>query len=504
MALGWPMPTRILDLYTEFRNAFNGLSLPSGFGLRGALAVFGLDAMPAAKKDAMHELVLAGGPWDADRRQAILDYCWEDVDALARLLPRMQSRIDLPRALLRGRFTAAVARIEWNGVPIDVPTRGRLQERWDDIKEALVAEIDRDYGVYDGVTFKRDRFEAFLMRNGILWPRLESGELDLEDDTFKDRARVDLRVAPLRELRAALAQLRLSDLQIGPDGRNRTSLKAFMARTSRNQPSSSRFIFGPSVWLRSLIKPEPGMALAYIDWQAQEFGIAAALSGDANMIAAYLSGDPYLAFAKQAGAVPPEGTKTTHARERNLYKQVVLGVGYGQEAQSLAARVGVLPLEARELLLKHREAYPRFWRWSEDMVDQAMLRGSIRTVFGWRILAGRDANPRSLRNFPMQANGAEMLRIACCLATERGIRICAPVHDAVLIEAPEDRIEEEVTAMQAAMGEASRAVLAGFELRTDTEIVRYPDRYSDPRGCVMWDRVMTLIEQREMRACRRM
>ena len=36
----------------------------------------------------------------------------------------------------------------------------------------------------------------------------------------------------------------------------------------------------------------------------------------------------------------------------------------------------------------------------------------------------------------MQANGAEMLRLACCLATERGIEVCAPVHDAVLICAP--------------------------------------------------------------------
>ena len=34
------------------------------------------------------------------------------------------------------------------------------------------------------------------------------------------------------------------------------------------------------------------------------------------------------------------------------------------------------------------------------------------------------------RNFLMQGTGAEMMRIACCLATESGIEICAPVHDA--------------------------------------------------------------------------
>ena len=48
----------------------------------------------------------------------------------------------------------------------------------------------------------------------------------------------------------------------------------------------------------------------------------------------------------------------------------------------------------------------------------------------------------------MQANGAEMLRIACCFGTERGVRISAPVHDAILIEAPIDEIEAEALRMQ--------------------------------------------------------
>src|SRR5262249_59241758 len=40
--------------------------------------------------------------------------------------------------------------------------------------------------------------------------------------------------------------------------------------------------------------------------------------------------------------------------------------------------------------------------------------------FGWKVHVGPKANARSLANFPMQGNGAEMLRLACCLATERG------------------------------------------------------------------------------------
>ena len=71
-----------------------------------------------------------------------------------------------------------------------------------------------------------------------------------------------------------------------------------------------------------------------------------------------------------------------------------------------------------------------FWSWSDAAVDSAILTGSLHTVFGWHLHVGEKSNPRSLRNFPMQANGAEMLRLACCLATERGIEVCAPVHDA--------------------------------------------------------------------------
>jgi DNA polymerase I len=119
-------------------------------------------------------------------------------------------------------------------------------------------------------------------------------------------------------------------------------------------------------------------------------------------------------------------------------------------------------------------------------------------VFGWRVQVPPNANARSLRNFPMQANGAEMLRLACCLGTEQGLEVCAPVHDAVLICAPLERIDTDVTRMRQAMAEASRTVLDGFELGTDAQVVSYPGRYSDERGALMWNRVMKLI--REMAA----
>jgi len=175
LALDWPMPINVLDLYVEFRNATNGLSIPAGRSLLGALTYYGLSHIATTQKDAGRDLVMRGGPWSNTERAAILDYCASDVDALARLFARMQPGIDLGRALLRGRYMAAAARMEWNGSPIDTTTLGSLRDKWDRLKVTLIAEIDVDFRCFQGTTFKRDLFECFLVREGIPWPRLPTG-----------------------------------------------------------------------------------------------------------------------------------------------------------------------------------------------------------------------------------------------------------------------------------------------------------------------------------------
>jgi DNA polymerase I len=143
-----------------------------------------------------------------------------------------------------------------------------------------------------------------------------------------------------------------------------------------------------------------------------------------------------------------------------------------------------------------------------------MLYGELQTALGWHIRIGPNldprfkkgngreiahANPRALRNFPMQANGAEMLRLACCLGTERGIAVCAPVHDAALIGAQLDRLEEDVVRMQAAMAEASRIILNGFEVKTEARIIRHPAGYMNEgeKGFAMWERVIRILNEIE-------
>src|SRR5262245_36285960 len=156
--LGWPMPERILDPYVEFRNLTNGLHKPAGAGLLGALVYFGLDAMDAVEKKEIQEAI-GSGTWEGKHTpKEIMDYCEQDGAALARLLPRMLPRIDLPRALLRGRSIAAVSAIEHAGTPVDVEMLALLRDGWTGIQDALIAAVDVDYGVYEGRTFKAERF----------------------------------------------------------------------------------------------------------------------------------------------------------------------------------------------------------------------------------------------------------------------------------------------------------------------------------------------------------
>jgi hypothetical protein len=497
LALGWPLPVRILDLYAEYRWLMSGFKMP-GYGQLDAMDAFGLPCMDDLFKSDMRALCLRGGPFDRDEEREILAYCEDDVDGLARLFGAMGPRLEWPQALARGRYTAALAFVEAAGVPIDRELYGRLHENRESIRRELVGELGGRYGVYDDTEFDTDSFGRYLSDQGIAWPRTKTGRLVTRDEAFEEMADVYPQLRPLQELRSALNQLKDDGgLTVGADGRNRAGLRPFATSSGRNAPSTTKFVFGKSVAFRSLIKPDPGWAVAYVDWSQQEFAIAAVLSGDDAMRQAYLSGDPYLEFAKQAGAVPPDATRDSHAEGRDLFKTCMPGVNYSMGPAALAKRLRQSQAHARELLGFRRQVYRRYWTWVELVQDQAMLTGRLQAVFGWQVNVGPDANWRSLRNFPCQANGAEMMRLAVCLAVERRVRVVAPVHDALLIEAPLEAIDEAVRETRRAMKEASQVVLGGFPLRTDVALVRHPYRYRDKRGDGFWRLLMDVLARVE-------
>ena len=297
----------------------------------------------------------------------------------------------------------------------------------------------------------------------------------------------------LREARGSLGKVRPVDLDIGSDGRCRSALFPFGTITGRNAPR--RFPFSPAIWIRSLIRPEPGRAIAYCDYSGQELAIAAAFSGDENMMRAYQSGDFYMATAKAFGIAPPDATEDSHPEARELCKVLSLGLNYGMLVWGLAQRLDIGYAEAEELMAKHRATYPKFWAFSDASTTAGMLNCRLTSVFGWTYLVTGETNPRSLRNWPMQAAGAEMLRLATIALVAAGVSVSALVHDAILIEADERDIDEHVAATKALMGRASEVVTGGFPLRVASKVFTHGHRYRDKRGIPMWNRVVRTLRE---------
>ena len=420
IALGWGQPACCLDPYIEFRHLTNDGRIRSGdrdkgfYSLAGALRYFRYNLIDTARKEEMRDRIIQGPAFTAQERQDILRYCEDDVDALACLIPHIVSTIrSLPHALTRAKFMWAVAQQERRGIPMDLVELERIRSRWADIQLDLVAEIDRNFGAYEienGVPhWRKERFAAYLRRNGISWPTYADGSLDETAETFKDMGRAHPQIEPLRELRSSMSKLRLNSLSVGSDARSRTMLGPFGSKTSRNQPSASKYPFGPAKWVRFLISAPPGLALVHRDYCQQEVQIAAALSGDEALLAACETGDVYLEIAKQLGLAPDDATDETHPEVRALFKTVVLGIQYGLGTRTLAMRTGISLFEAGEILARLRAQFRTFERYMARVADRAGLNLEIRTNFGWYMQCPPGTNPRTIRNFPIQSAGAEIM-----------------------------------------------------------------------------------------------
>jgi DNA polymerase I-like protein with 3'-5' exonuclease and polymerase domains len=304
-------------------------------------------------------------------------------------------------------------------------------------------------------------------------------------------------IEQLRELRYSLSKLRLNDLAIGHDGRNRAPLWAYGTKTARNAPGASQYIFGPAKWIRHFIAPPLGRALVHRDYCQQEPRIAAVLSGDTALLQACESGDLYLGIAGQLGFLSESTNADERKAARALFKVVVLGIQYGLGARSLAIRAGISLYEAREILARLRARFHRFEEYGHCVLDHAGLHLEIGTPFGWYMQCPSGINPRTVRNFPIQSTGSEILHVACLLADRRGIQIVAPIHDAFLAEGPANEVEELSRELDQLMGDAAAVVLRGYRLPTDCQIVKPGEHYEDERGAAMWRTVTRLVAKLE-------
>jgi DNA polymerase-1 len=533
LAMGWELPPTIIDLYAERMMQTCGDIEMEGEHrgkrymptLLRSMATYGLDAMSAVEKEEMRNLIRRGHPFTDDESTRILAYCMDDVSTTTELFEAMYEEINIPYAIGRGNFTRVVSWWEYNGIPVDAPAYERFMRNRDKLLTRLIASVEEEYGygVYvhkpDG-TMKWDKrgFNKLVHRVGLQddWPKTPSGrdfiladgdDLPEGEKIFKQMALRCPYLEPLRQVRKFVTTLRSFELYIGDDNRCRVYPNPWWTNTGRANPRNSNYLFALPKWARPWIKPGPGQALAYVDLKSAEVGIAAGLSGDANMKKCYVDAmnggdDVYVGFAKLAGAIPPDGNRYTHPKERKLYKVSMLATLFGQMPPSLAKRNGLPLWIAQDVHNKHKSIYARYWAWVENEVLHAEVTGHSNTLFGWRRPVSERVGTNSLMNFPIQAGCAEILRLATGYMLDAGIAICACVHDAVLIEAPIGEIEDAMATCQECWRRASSEYLDGFELGSDAKIIRYPARWGDNEeedveDIELWGRIQRLLDEIE-------
>lgn len=226
---------------------------------------------------------------------------------------------------------------------------------------------------------------------------------------------------------------------LGSDGRVRCYLNPYGAQSARFQPGSTGFIPLKSAWMRSLIEPPKGKVICGIDYGSQEFLIAALVSNDKKMIEAYQSGDVYLYFAKEAGAVPKDGTKAQYSQERNVFKSTTLGISYLMGPVSLASKLTRdtgkkhTKEDAQELINKFNNTYSTYAECLTKVQFTYRMRSFLKLADGW-VMFGDNDNYRSVSNVPIQGMGSCILRKAIEYAQEDGLTVIFPLHDAMYIE----------------------------------------------------------------------
>ena len=516
MVLGWEFPKHVFDLHTAYLAASNILrpyNPDEAYKrprkrLPDACRAYGIEGWEQIEKESISRDI-GEGRWRDYGQVAVYDYCEEDVRKSVELLrAQLNGRARLPAAnvdlvLHWSNYSAkAVARIQAKGMPIDMLLWNLVQENKTAVIGALLHQFDPSHGSEDPIyspegEWSYARFEHWLVSTGVpAWPRLDSGALDVDGDAFRLMYGIP-GIENLHALRDSLGVIVRAKLPIGRDGRNRPNLFPFCTASGRN--AQARSLYNAHAGMRSFMVFPEDVTGVYLDWRSQEIGIAAARSGDERLMADYRSeGGVYYGLAKLCGltfGLDPEAWKRDKPEVRQRMKPLQLGINYGMGVRSLAKGLDRHPLIAMEVIERHKRTYPRFWEWREDCAKQAMVDRKMETVFGWPLHLSHSPNKRTLYNFPMQGNGAEMLRLAAGRLCEAGIVPNMLVHDGILIEA---RSEEEIKHTIEIMKAAGRDVCDGFEIGVDVDQrLERGARYRDKRPVAqkMWKTIMDVLRE---------
>jgi DNA polymerase-1 len=508
LELGQSVPNYVWDTLVQDMKLSRGKE--NRFNLLACCNRFGIKTISESQKNVYRNLIINNYPnYTEQEKQKIIEYNISDVIENEELFLMQVAEFEkrnknfkktLSQAIFHGKSQAIVAKIERNGVPVNYELYSDMEKYFPQIKAQEIEEIKKAADIYVGDKWNQKKFTEFLKKLGILkdWPRTITGQPAKDDRTLYRYSSQYPVIQQIRESKFIIEAKNLKGYVIGKDKRSRTALKMFGTITGRTNPSTATNPFGAPRRMRNIIGTTKDKILVYADWKSQEAVIQGALSKDQNIVAAVATGDPYLATAKNAKAVPQDAVRKDFERERKLYKETYLAIGYGQTAYGLKAKLNITESAATFLLANLKRIYPTYFEWIDGVIDASVARGYFETKFGWRyyIPDKESVNPRRLMNWPLQGHGSEILRRAIIDLDAVGFEISMPVHDAVLIHMDRKGCAEKIRKLKTIMSEAANKVI-GCQIQVDTQIIRsqfFQEKEHQERWQKLYEKLLTAKE----------
>ncbi len=205
--------------------------------------------------------------------------------------------------------------------------------------------------------------------------------------------------------------------------------------------------------IRKAFIPDDGCDFFSADYSQIELRIMAHLSGDDNMIAAFLEGDDI--HAATAAKVYKVALEDVTREQRSKAKTANFGIIYGISVFGLAERMNVDRKEAKELIDGYFATYPHIKEFMDRSIEVARERGYIETVFGRkrylpdinsRNAVVRGYAERNAINAPIQGSAADIIKVAMVRIYQRFLtenirsKMILQVHDELNFSVlPEER-----------------------------------------------------------------
>lgn len=221
--------------------------------------------------------------------------------------------------------------------------------------------------------------------------------------------------------------------------------------------------------IRQAFIPCTGYKLVAADYSQIELRIMAHLSGDKGLLTAFAEGkDIHKATAAEVFGVELDAVTSDMRRSA---KAINFGLIYGMSAFGLAKQLGIGRAEAQKYMDLYFERYPGVLEYMERTRQQAEAQGYVETLFGRRLYlpdiksrnAGlRKAAERAAINAPMQGTAADIIKRAMINVDDwiRGIedesiRMLMQVHDELVFEIREEKLEEYIAIIKEKMSAAA-------------------------------------------------